>query len=144
MKLINEDSVDGTFDGGNDTYDKVFLLSYSEMMRYFPDIKFSRELAYFHSESLLLEPSAYIEPYVKTEVIEESDLDYLQSYGFDYSQNCVGMTNCWWWLRTPSDDWAGHRILAVDPLGGLCLAGMLQTNGGIATRPAMWVSIENE
>lgn len=74
VQCISDDNPDhGTY-GGKDTWDEVFLLSLSEVMRYYPD-----------SRDRVCEPTQYA----------------VDRGAFSHADANRG---CWWWLRTPGVD----------------------------------------
>jgi len=105
--------------GGNDTKDRVFLLSLEEVVKYFGD---SGEL-----------------------VTRPDDLAFIISDQFNtarIAQTQEGNT-AWWWLRSPGMFWYGcgsNHIWAaiIAGNGGIGIQGDYVTNeGGI--RPALWL-----
>ena len=70
--IIAEDNFESGTDAGNDTQDKVFLLSISEVETYFSS-----------DEERMCKPSKY--------AINNGVFEYVDSYE----------GNCWWWLRSP-------------------------------------------
>ena len=107
--VMNSDSIDG----GNDTIDKVFLLSADEAM------------IYFSSDS---DRRCAQSPYA----IKQEVLPY---FGSDYN-TLNGEYSVWWWLRTTVD--SGRCAVGVKPDGDLFMGGgYCDTNQAI--RPALWI-----
>lgn len=121
-------------DPGNDTEDRIFLLSIPEAERYFHPVSIpaphgssvQEAERYFHTYSTLwCKPTAFAAP--------KSNVD------FDFSQNeAVG-----WWFRTPGLSSASAAM--ADRLGMIDTWGKLvNCEGGIRTpgvRPAMWIDL---
>jgi hypothetical protein len=99
-------------DGGNDTKDKIFLLSIDEVEEYFTE-DFDRTV---RATKYAVEKGAYREEEYK-------------NYG-----------NCGWMLRSPGmlDDW----VSVVHAGGGVNNSGVKVNTVYCAVRPAMWVELE--
>ena len=126
-KSRNEDNPEYGTEGGNDTEDKVFLLSIGEATRYFdPD------------------PDAYdparrakVTAYAKTQGARVySEAEYGMSGTTEYDGNG------WWWLRSPGfDDYYAAFVFYDGSLrmgGGY---GIDTVDGGV--RPAFWLNLES-
>lgn len=101
-------------DPGNDTTDKVFLLSITEAEKYFST-----------DEARKCVPTEYA----------KANGAYTSS-----SYTAGGAATCWWWLRSPGS----HQDYAtnVDDDGSVSYFGNDVILGGGCVRPAMWVSID--
>ncbi|MBO1306307.1 hypothetical protein JZO70_09055 [Enterococcus sp. 669A] len=108
--------------GGYQTKDKVFLLSVSEVIRYFGDSGFFNKGA------------------VSTEVCtinDEFNLDRQAAYKTE---------NTWWWLRSPGD--SNNKVAYINAEGVINLNGEVAfDDGGFScvgvrpgVRPAIWLS----
>ena len=101
--------------GCNDTYDKVFLLSLSEVVRYFGD-----------SGSL---------------DNRQGSSDYFSD---QYDETRIAYTvegkALWWWLRSPGNSGNGAAIVRAD--GTVCVDGyrVYSAYGGV--RPALWLNLD--
>lgn len=102
-------------DGGYDTWDRVFLLSFAETMRYF---------ANEHMRRCAATPFADI---------QGVDLD--NAYVVD------GMDSVWWWLRSPGDSQECAADVGHD--GSLDGCDTVDSDSG-AVRPAFWISLESD
>ena len=93
---------------GNNTTDKVFLLSINEVNKY------------FNSDSAR----------------------ECQGTAYCYAQGAckAGYDNCWWWLRSPGDDY--NNAARVDSDGYVYHDGFNAYSTSVAVRPAMWISLE--
>ena len=115
-------------DGGEDTVDKMFLLSYDEVKKYLP---FKEDM--IPSNEIYLEwENEEIPKIIRVKTGEEYDL----KEGIGY--NIVNR----WWLRTPGS--GGTFFSYVDVLWGDDVE--INTQGGIVTedlgiRPAMWIDV---
>jgi len=104
--------------GGNDTTDKIFLLSLDEVARYFGD---SGKLAAGDP----LWPD-----------------DRTRSFSDQYDPNRVayyGSSAAWWWLRSPG----GDSIHAADVFsnGHVLVDNHLVGNSSGGVRPALWLNL---
>jgi len=116
---------------GNPTEDKVFLLSVSEIVRYFGD-----------SDHLYSRPNNHW--------VDEITVSDGLSCAIDDKFNCLRIAtykneNTWWWLRTPGS--SKSKAAFVNASGVIFLSGELVfDNGGTScvgirpgVRPAMWI-----
>lgn len=99
--------------GGNDTEDKIFLLSYAEAWKYFGDDK-ARRCA---------------------------PTEYAVSQGAQTNNNYKvdGKAACWWWLRSPGYYQCDTILVHYD--GSRSYGGAFDSRGGV--RPALWVDPES-
>lgn len=116
-RVRNEDNGKHGTDGGNDTEDKIFLLSTGEVRDYFGT-----------------EPEAE-DPVrrVKVTAYARAQGGYCQSDG-EYAGNG------WWWLRSPGSD--SYNAADVDYNGRVDRAGDLVNYYGLVVRPAFWLDPE--
>ncbi len=120
--------------GGNDTYDKIFLLSIEEAYKYFggsDDIR-------------------------KHDIVTDVDYNlFSDSHNFDRQAKYRG-DFAFWWLRSPGsqcdsgafdfdDNDTGYATFISDSgcigIDGLDLYGFMDV-GGVGVRPALWLKIE--
>lgn len=105
--------------GGNNTQDKVFLLSYAEANKYmgvtYDDSKNTKSM---------VSPTAYA----------------IKQGAFTYSSHKTadGAAAGWWWLRSPGD-YQSDAVL-VSPVGSLDRYGV--SGDGACVRPALWINLE--
>lgn len=105
--------------GGNNTQDKVFLLSYAEANQYFG-------VTYDNSSNTKsrVAPTAYA---------------FAQGAGENSSYKTAdGIDAGWWWLRSPG--YNQSRAADVFPVGSLFYIDVNYASGSV--RPALWVNIE--
>jgi len=112
--------------GGNDTRDKIFLLSLEEVDKYFGDSgdylnKRKKEItnAYFIVLSYYLSNSY--------------DSDRVANYGSEGA--------CWWWLRSPGA--ASNSAAKVGEDGDVLVGGAMVNfdDNGCGVRPALWLKV---
>ena len=113
--------------GGNNTNDKVFLLSLAEVQKYFTEwYRNSIENLYpYKSDEILTKPTAYAKAQ-GAGTITEGDIIH---------NGC-----CWWSLRSPGGRNYQHRAALVGGSGWLDYANVDDASGAI--RPALWVNSE--
>lgn len=105
--------------GGNNTQDKVFLLSYAEANQYFG-------VTYNNSSNTKsrVAPTAYA---------------IAQGGWTNYSNKTAdGTAAGWWWLRSPGSDQSNAADVYTDG----SLSGNYVSNDSGSVRPALWVNIE--
>ena len=100
-------------DTGNDTQDKVFLLSIKEANKYFSSDTARQVKATPYAEH----NGAYVE------------YKYVEAEG-----------NSSWWLRSPGND--GNRVIDVALSGKINYYGYTVDDDFLAVRPALWISIK--
>jgi hypothetical protein len=113
---INEDNQWYKTVGGNDTNDKVFLLSLTEVVKYFGD------------SGILQNPSK-----------EEKENWYVHDRYSDSRKTKYGNEWYWWWLRSPGS--GSHGAVGVLDDGDLGLSGSRIGSGGGGVRPALWLNL---
>ena len=113
--VVNEDNPENGTEGGNDTYDNVFLLSTGEVTTYFdPDL------------------DAY-DPARRAQVTE-----YAKAQGgWRNEEETAYYGTGWWWLRSPG--------IGLNPAGvhykGSVGYNSMHDNSRVV-RPALWVEVE--
>ena len=112
MTLKNEDNSSFRTDGGNQTVDRVFLLSVAEAKKYFAS-----------AAARMTTPTAH--------AIEHSV--YVMNRGNTKD-------NCFWWLRTPGK--YADTATYVKHDGTLLFIGIDVDYFSAAVRPAVWVDEE--
>ena len=112
-QVENKDSAKFGTSGGKDTEDKIFLLSFDEVNRYF-DSKDAKKCV----------PTAY----AVANGVEESTYAKVD-----------GRLTSYWWLRSPGSN--SIYVSGVRDNGNADEGGFGVTNTTVAVRPAMWVSI---
>jgi len=107
---------------GNDTQDKIFLLSYDEVVRYFGDSG--------HLKNCIGVDHGY-------------DLKHGDAISDDYNSVRIALNlngfPAWWWLRSPGG-MRGHATNgSTDGVIWMCGDGVHRKDGGV--RPAMWITL---
>lgn len=119
--LSNPDNPDFDIDGGKDTVDRIFLLSYEEAVYYFPA-----------QESRKAKPTDYCLAHGCFDHVK-----YAEENDTEIDPEAVGYT--WWWLRTPGI--TEEHACNVLARGAASSHGGLQTSNEGAVRPAMWIQL---
>ena len=107
--------------GGNNTQDKVFLLSYAEANRYF-GVTFTDG----GNTKSRVAPTSYA---VQQGVGINDDLETADS-----------KAACWWWLRSPGF----LRMSAAGVSGDGSLSDRIIDDSSGCVRPALWISLESD
>ena len=116
VNLVNEDNQSYGTEGGNDTNDRIFALSVSEIFKYYSSNSGdSDQWIDYNSESLITPATVYAQNKgVYTYTITRNDYyNYLKDE--NYSENCIGSTGCCWWLRSPGS--SGKSVYTVTSEG---------------------------
>ena len=100
--------------GGNNTQDKVFLLSYAEAWKYFAADD--------------------------TRKCAPTDYAVKQGVYTSRSKKVDGKPTCWWWLRSPGD----LQDHVADVINDGSHFYSLVNNSNFAIRPAFWVNLESD
>ena len=105
--------------GGNNTQDKVFLLSYAEANKYFG-------VTYDNSSNTKsrVAPTAY--------AIAQG------AFTYSYDKTADSTDAGWWCLRSPGN--YQDRAAGVDTVGSLGNSSVSNVSGSV--RPALWVNID--
>ena len=106
--------------GGNNTKDKIFLLSYVEASRYLGVISENA-----NNTKARVAPTAY----AMAQGAWISDSDKTED----------GKPAGWWWLRSPGSIQSRAAVV-----GGDGLLNDLALDGGIVIRPALWIDLESD
>lgn len=117
-------------EGGEDTFDKCFLLSYEEVTGFFEGIDKGNQ-----SEDLLSSGENNISLMAKVNMSNEELEEAHRRSGLDYSM--VNGQSLGWWLRTPGSD--EKRAVRINCNGAIRLHGRETDRNLVGVRPAMWV-----
>ncbi len=110
--VVAEDNSNKDTDAGNDTVDKVFLLSLSETGKY-----------------------------LSVSACKCKATEYAQAQGVYISKiNYYNPNNCWWWLRSPGH--SQYAASMVDSNGIIDSHGRGLDTADFGVRPAMWIEID--
>lgn len=110
--------------GGNNTQDKVFLLSYAEANKYFGVEYWKNNEAKVNLQSRVA-PTAYA---------------IAQGADTSSSKTADGTDAGWWWLRSPA--YNTYRVAMVSSDGSLNGSRVDDDSGSV--RPALWVNVETD
>ncbi len=111
--------------GGNNTQDKIFLLSYAEANKYFGVQHYSVEGSKNNTESRVT-PTAYAKKQ--------------GAYTNDSYKTTEGSAAGWWWLRSPGN--YHYYAARVDTYGSLSCISVSYVSGCV--RPALWINLESD
>ena len=101
--------------GGNDTQDKIFLLSYVEAATW----KNTSNM------ELRISPTAYAKRN--------------GAYTYDGYKTADGANVCWWWLRSPGNyQYEASSVLTHGSLGSSIVSKV-----DVCVRPALWMNLES-
>ncbi len=106
--------------GGNDTQDKIFLLSYAEAKRYLDAPKYHQS-----NKKLLVAATEYA---IKT-----------GAYAPGYYETEDGRSSVEWYLRSPGE--AQNMVARISTSGDLCSL-YVGSDHAISVRPALWLDLE--
>lgn len=107
--------------GGNNTHDKIFLLSYAEANKYF-NVTYSDS----NNTKSRVQPTAY--------AIKQG------AYTSSSYKTADGAVAGWWWLRSPGSGQDGGADVSCD--GSLNYNRANYTSG--AVRPAFWLNLDSD
>ena len=137
VTIVNEDNQSWDISGGNDTSDKIFVLSLSEIKKYYSFNSWDPVFDRGYSEALIIPPTKYATDngvYTKTIKYDLSDKNY--------SEDCIGKTGSYWWLRTPGRYESIASI--VDYVGSAGEDGQVVMSGywtnNVGVRPALYIN----
>lgn len=118
----------GTYAGQNTT-DKVFLLSYSEVVECFMNLNLESTnvdlLSYASDNAALI---------ATVKMSQEQLADASIRTGIDYSM--INGQSIGWWLRTPGAD--SKRVVRINCNGAIRLHGREANRNLVGVRPALW------
>lgn len=136
-RVIADKSPEFGTESGNDTEDKVFLLSIEEAKKYFNIAKYdAQELSDVHY-------IGYATGFATEMEIKANDTS-LWCYGCDDDDECedtdADYGSCCWWLRTPGE--SNGYAACIANAGYVDYEGYHVSSNHIGVRPAMWISLE--
>lgn len=120
QNIVNEDNFYYGTKGGNDTRDKVYLLSHGELTN--PGYGFCRDYATY-SASRRMQPS-----------------DYAHAMGVSVSTSSSYKGSCGWWLRSPGDTYCAVIIYA----NGSATGDSYVDAGNNACVPALQINLSSD
>ena len=137
-ELTNSDNPHYGTVGGNNTSDKLFVLSLNEVMEYYTFNSWYEEDQFGYSQQLAVEATPLVYKSYRGYEIEENYDSFLLDEG--YSSDIYGKNCYFWWLRSPGS--YNKFACCVNYYGG---AGWYHDNGAIVNdcvgvRPALYLS----
>ncbi len=105
-------------DGGNNTQDQIFLLSYAEANQYLCVMSYD----------------------TKSRVVPTSYAKAKGAYTSKGNKTTDGSAAGWWWLRSPGDDQYDAALV----LDGGSLNYLYVDDDRVSVRPALWLSLESD
>lgn len=120
--------------GGNDTEDKVFCLSVEEILdNYEVDQNMCSQALVTEVTQYAIDKGAW-----NREITSEYYTAYLEPRG--YTDECIGLTSAWWWLRSPG--------LNPDSAAYVYYVGDVSTYSDFVdyyfgVRPALWLDLNS-
>jgi hypothetical protein len=112
-------------DGGNDTQDKIFLLSYAEAKRYF-GVQHHSVSGSGNNTRSRVSPTAYAAA--------------RGAYTSSSDKTAKGKSAGWWWLRSPGY-FRNSAAYVIDD-GALSYFSVDSDNGSV--RPAFWINLDSD
>ena len=135
-QLSNTDNSDYGTDGGADTTDKIFLLSWDEILLYFTSVEELKCQMTDAAQYKLFD--IYLDSDLATNLNSHEDVfDKLTQ--FNEAED--GKLFWWWWLRTPGRDNSWAAIGEGD--GYIDLGGAVVTSTLGTVRPALWLDLND-
>ena len=133
-QLSNTDNSEYETDGGADTTDKIFLLSWDEILLYFTSVEELKCQMTDAAQYKLFD--IYLDSDLATNLNSHEDVfDKLTQ--FNEAED--GKLFWWWWLRTPGRDNSWAAIGEGD--GYIDLGGAVVTSTLGTVRPALWLDL---
>ncbi|GEM_PF-766873 len=121
MRVVNADNTNSGTDGGNDTSDKVFLLSEAEV--------------YSTANGFSSDYSTY------DKCRRSKSSTYAKAMGAYCATSDDYRGNCWWWLRSPGD--FSNSAASVGYYGSVPHGGYNVSNYFDAVRPALHINLSS-
>ena len=144
VTLINDDNQYFGTSGGNNTNDRIFCLSLSEILKYYSfDSWYSDKMSkdYGFCQTLIIPPTEYANRVsgagVKYTISKDRYEDYLSEK--NYSDDCVGKNGASWWLRTPGASSVDACYVGEEGRAGADEDRWVDNNY-IGVRPALYIS----
>ncbi|MBR1862393.1 MAG: hypothetical protein IJ796_11160 [Lachnospiraceae bacterium] len=142
-EVVNDDNPYYGTEGGNDTVDKLFLLSYDEMREFYEYNLWFEDYLDGYSQWAVAEPTEFARHgkgrKLYTHTFDATDKAWREER--NYTEEVFGVTGASYWLRSPGfRSTAAGDVLHVGYIGGRYTD---YVNGdGRGVRPAMWVCSE--
>ena len=127
--IINSKNPDYYTDEGKETFDKCFLLSYEDVLKYFTtlnNVGITKDLLSSDNNNYSLIATVNMS-------LEKLDAAHRRS-GLNYSM--VNGQTLGWWLRTPGENM--QRVVRINCNGAIRLHGREVNRNLVGVRPAIW------
>lgn len=129
----------GGASGGNNTVDKVFLLSLDEIRTYYTANRWIAAEKSGYYQNLMTGATSYaISQGVSTGTISQSSYNSKYSH-YGYGTECMSLSSAEWWLRSPGTSQYNAAFTGKDGLAGETNCEFINYYKGI--RPAIWVNL---
>ncbi len=143
VTITTEDNQYWETSGGNDTRDRIFALSVSEILKYYSFNSWDSAMHRGQSQELMIPATKYAKDReVSTITITENNYQFYSSH-YNYTEDCIGRTGAKWWLRTPGKN--SSIACIVDMYGQAGENGSIVMPGGwagdVGVRPALYVNM---
>ena len=122
---------------GNDTKDRLFLLSADEVVKYFTE-KYGNPLSDYRTDCIMCDITDLRQQYHDLGNFS-AKADILMADVFDEKIN-IGRYAYQWWLRTPGSE--QKKVCVVTPDGRIDFGGVSSSADEIGVRPAMWIDLD--
>ncbi len=147
--VVNDSGFIWTTSGGNDTYDKVYLLSLREIEEYFgiPENRIDSPIwngtcndYYKYAKDCYEIDNRIIVKNTTYAIANGAENNYYGAIAFDYSGNCketadYAINGGQWWLRSPGN--IASEAAVVDHWGGSALSGFGVDLTDVGVRPVI-------
>jgi len=130
-RLVNNNSLLYNTEGGNDTEDKLYLLSFDDMLNTFYGFESDRSI---FDMARISKPTKYA---LENGVME---FDYTEWLCAKPSYDIYN-GNCWWWLRSPG--YCGSNAADINEYGKVSREGNSITNDIFGVRVAMHLDLSS-
>ena len=137
VTLSNPDNPNTGMEGGNDTNDRVFLLSLQEMQQYFA--LSDTWMDYDGGTHDLAGDTEFIGGSKDVITSPTANAAAQGAYPSPDYHDAEGKSSCWWWLRSPGV--LSNYAANVSNYGSVCAGGDNVFSNAHAVRPALWVNL---
>lgn len=127
-------------DAGEDTCDKVFILDRYDIQTYFGVNAYLEENK-FYSENAICSAVSAAAPPAGYYTLDQNQYENFYAY-YNYSEQVVGSSGCWYWLRNPGLYTSGNALLVGGNGNVFDLGGFVTESNFV--RPAMWIVYEEK
>ena len=144
VTLVNEDNKKYGTPGGNDTNDKIFCLSLSEILRYYSFDSWDPTDAigndYGYSQALITPSTSYASSRnaVNDRITNDDYENFLSER--NYSEDCVGKCGAVWWLRSPGEFSSLACIVTCEGKASDDVDIAEDNQPSVGVRPALYIS----